>query len=362
MGAQNSVHAGKAKIDYNVDLTHKLFAPLLVPNLRHSSSSPLSLVIGRLCIKHPDLFGGNEKLDVSWDKGLFDSTVVVAVRRPRHENVAQKSLLLQHSLAPEVGLQGPRLDDPSNPTRSAVHLCRFSAGVDICEPASTNWISTTSIKLEHVRPLNDEGRSISRDIDGFPITCSGGPHDNMVILKQESQYAVTSETSFSKLNLQMEQGVPILSRWLIFNKFKFSASSGVRFGRAFLLTSLTGGSIVGDLAPYQAFKIGGLGSVRGYGDGAISSGRSFLVVNSELTIPLTERLESTLFVDFGTDLGSAHHVPGNPALRQGKPGKGLGAGAGLRWSSSVGQIQLDYAVNDRRRTTLYLGVAVPSGR
>ena len=49
---------------------------------------------------------------------------------------------------------------------------------------------------------------------------------------------------------------------------------------------LTGGSIVGDMAPYQAFSIGGLGSVRGYGEGAVGSGRSCLVANSELTLPL----------------------------------------------------------------------------
>lgn len=50
--------------------------------------------------------------------------------------------------------------------------------------------------------------------------------------------------------------------------------------------SLTGGSIVGDIAPYQAFAIGGLGSVRGYGEGAVGSGRSCLVANSELILPL----------------------------------------------------------------------------
>lgn len=48
---------------------------------------------------------------------------------------------------------------------------------------------------------------------------------------------------------------------------------------------LTGGSIVGDIAPYQAFAIGGLNSVRGYGEGAIASGRSCLVAKSELTFP-----------------------------------------------------------------------------
>lgn len=53
-----------------------------------------------------------------------------------------------------------------------------------------------------------------------------------------------------------------------------------------LCNSLTGGSIVGDMAPYQAFAIGGLGSVRGYGEGAVGSGRSCLVANTELALPL----------------------------------------------------------------------------
>lgn len=40
------------------------------------------------------------------------------------------------------------------------------------------------------------------------------------------------------------------------------------------------------MAPYQAFAIGGLGSVRGYGEGAVGSGRSCLVANTELALPL----------------------------------------------------------------------------
>lgn len=43
---------------------------------------------------------------------------------------------------------------------------------------------------------------------------------------------------------------------------------------------------MGDIAPYQAFAIGGLGSVRGYGEGAVGCGRSCLVANNELTFPL----------------------------------------------------------------------------
>lgn len=357
MGAQKSIHAGKAKIDVNVDFTHKLYASLMVPPLRSSSGGPLSLIIGSLCIKHPNLFGGSEKLDVSWDKGLYDSNVFVAFRRPRPEWLAQQSFIIQHSLSPEIGVHGVPVDNFSRSGSGGVNLSKLSVGMDLNEPASSKWSSTTSIKFEHVRPMSDDGRSISRDMDGFPVTCSGRFHDSMVVLKQESRFAKANDSSFLHFNLQIEQGVPVLSKWLIFNRFKFIASKGVKVGPAFLLTKMMGGSIVGDMAPYQAFAIGGLGSVRGYGEGAVGSGRSCLVANSEITFPLSKILEGAVFLDCGTDLGSGHHVPGNPALRQGKPGSGIGLGYGLRLKSRFGHFQVDYAINAFHQRTLYFGLS-----
>ncbi|RWR80322.1 Bacterial surface antigen D15 [Cinnamomum micranthum f. kanehirae] len=334
MGAQKSIHAGKAKIDFHVDLSHKLCAALMLPPPFRESSNPLSHVTGSLSIKHPNLFGKSEKLDVSWDKGLYDSNVTVAFRRPRPEWLAQQSFVIQHSISPEIAVHGLPVDNFSRSGSRGVNLCRFSAGIDLSEPATSKWSSNTSLKFEHVRPINDDGRSIIRDLDGFPVTCSGSDHDSMVVLKQESTYAAANDRSFSQLNFQIEQGIPLLSKWLIFNRFKFIASKGVKLGPAFLLTSLTGGSIVGDMAPYQAFAIGGLNSVRGYGEGAVGSGRSCLVMNNELTVPMAKGLEGAVFMDCGTDLSSGLHVPGNPALRQGKPGCGFGFGYGLRHNSS----------------------------
>lgn len=354
MGAQKSIHAGKAKIDLNVDFTHKLCAALMLSPFRNSGS-PLSLVIGSLCIKHPNLFGRSEKLDVLWDKGLYDSNVLIAYRKPRPERLPQKSFVIQHSISPEIGVHGVPVDNFSRSGSGSVNLCRFSLGLDLNEPASSHWSSKTSIKFEHVRTINDDGRSISRDLDGFPVTCSGSYQDNMVVLKQESQFAKANDCSFSRFSLQIEQGIPVLSRWLIFNRFKFTASKGVKLGPAFLLTSLTGGSIVGDIAPYQAFSIGGIGSVRGYGEGAVGSGRSCLVANSELTFPLNQMLEGAVFLDCGTDLGSGCHVPGNPALRHGKPGSGVGLGYGLRFKSQLGHLQVDYAINAFEQKTVYFG-------
>lgn len=356
MGAQKSIHAGKAKIDVNVDLSHKLCSSLILPSLR-GSQSPLSFIIGSLCIKHPNLFGGSEKLDVSWDKGLYDSNALIAYRRPRPEWLSQQSFVIQHSVSPEIGVHGTPTDNFSQSGSGGVNLSQFSVGLDLTEPANSNWSSTTSIRFKHVRPLNDEGRSISRDLDGLPVTCSGNPHDSMVVLKQESQYAKANEDSFFRIRFQIEQGIPLLSKWIIFNKLKFVASKGVKLGPAFLLTSLTGGSIVGDMAPYQAFAIGGLSSVRGYGEGAIGAGRSCLVANNELTFPLNKRMDGAIFLDGGTDLGSGRHVPGNPSLRQGKPGSGIGLGYGLRFKSQFGHFQIDYAINAFHQKTVYFGIS-----
>ncbi|KAK4369599.1 hypothetical protein RND71_013391 [Anisodus tanguticus] len=393
MGAQKSIHAGKfesvflaAKIDVNVDFTHKLCAALMLQPFRNSGS-PLELVIGSLCIKHPNLFGKSEKLDVLWDKGLYDSNILITYRKPRAEWLAQQSFVIQevtgsshgnnllqkckHSVSPEIGIHGLPDDNFSRSGSGGVNLCRFSAGLDLSEPASSNWSSKTSIKFENIRPVSDEGRSINRDIHGFPVTCSGGYNDSMVVVKQESRYAKANDRSFSQFSLQIEQGVPILSKCLIFNRFKFVASRGLKLGPAFLLTSLTGGSIVGDIAPYQAFAIGGLGSVRGYGEGAVGCGRSCLVSNNELTFPLvlsslvhvshpllliqSQMLDGAVFLDCGSDLGSGRHVPGNPALRHGKPGNGVGLGYGLRFKSQLGHFQVDYAVNAFQQRTVYFG-------
>ncbi|XP_072956382.1 outer envelope protein 39, chloroplastic isoform X1 [Typha angustifolia] len=354
MGAQKSIHAGKAKIDFNVDFSHKLSEAISSDQRSYGTLS--SQIIGSLSVKHPNLFGRNEKLDILWDKGLKDSNILIALRRPRPEWYSQQSFVFQHSITPEIAVHGEPKNDFTRSESSGINLCRFSLGLDLDEPSTSNWLSTTSIKFEHIRPINDEGRSIIRDSDGFPITSSGNQNDNMVVLKQESEYAVVNDDSFSRLNFQMEQGLPLLPKWLVFNRFKFTASKGIKLGRTFLTTSLTGGSIVGDMAPCQAFTIGGFGNVRGYGEGAAGSGRSCLVANSELTVPLRNELQGAIFMDCGTDLNSSWLVPGNPALRHGKPGFGIGFGFGIRLNSRLGQVWVDYAINAFRGKGFYFGV------
>lgn len=82
----------------NVVLYIVLRIRVIFPSLFFFSQNSVmtrSNIFVSLCIKHPNLFGGSEKLDVSWDKGLYDSNILVAFRRPRPEWLAQQSFVIQ---------------------------------------------------------------------------------------------------------------------------------------------------------------------------------------------------------------------------------------------------------------------------
>ena len=49
-------------------------------------------------------------------------------------------------------------------------------------------------------------------------------------------------------------------------------------------------------------------------------------------------------------------LSGNPALRKGKPGFGIGSGYGLRFNSRLGELRIDYAINSFKRKTVYFGI------
>lgn len=57
----------------------------------------------------------------------------------------------------------------------------------------------------------------------------------------------------------------------------------------------------------------------------------------------------------------SHITAGNPALRQGKPGFGIGFGYGLHFNTDLGQIRVDYAMNAFNRKTIYFGINSSGG-
>lgn len=55
------------------------------------------------------------------------------------------------------------------------------------------------------------------------------------------------------------------------------------------VSSLSGGHVVGNFSPHEAFTIGGTNSVRGYEEGAVGSGRSYVVGCGEISFPMVRR-------------------------------------------------------------------------
>uniref|UniRef100_A0A7N2KMY9 Bacterial surface antigen (D15) domain-containing protein n=1 Tax=Quercus lobata TaxID=97700 RepID=A0A7N2KMY9_QUELO len=69
-----------------------------------------------------------------------------------------------------------------------------------------------------------------------------------------------------------------------------------------------------------------------------------------------QKIRSKVIWIFGVGLSMGSEF-GNPALRQGKPGCGVGLGYGLRFKSQFGHFQVDYAINAFQQKTVYFGIS-----
>jgi len=125
-----------------------------------------------------------------------------------------------------------------------------------------------------------------------------------------------------------------------------------------VILQLQAGTILGDVPPYEAFNIGGDSFVRGYDGGGIGTGSSFVQAAAEYRFPIAAiavfsrniNLRGSLFVEYGSDLGTANEVIGNPAEARDKPGNGFGFGVGLNAESPFGLGRLEFAITDNGDT------------
>lgn len=66
----------------------------------------------------------------------------------------------------------------------------------------------------------------------------------------------------------------------------------------FMFYSLSGGHVVGNFSPHEAFAIGGTNSVRGYEEGAVGSGRSYVVGSGEVSFPMVRLFSDSPKISF----------------------------------------------------------------
>jgi outer membrane protein insertion porin family len=235
---------------------------------------------------------------------------------------------------------------------------KIGAGVGLSKSLGNGWDGAIDLNYTRTSQRDASGKVVSADALGNPLSLSGRGIDDQVSLGFTAGFNQVDNPadpkSGSRLKLSTEQGIPIgigsaaankltadFTQYLpinLFNKNKTDRSKQEVF--AF---NVQAGTTIGALAPYKAFTLGGVNSVRGYDTGALGAGRSYLQASAEYRFPLISALGGTLFADYATDLGSSAAVPG---LNQGRPGNGFGVGAGLRVKSPLGTLRADWALTD----------------
>lgn len=238
---------------------------------------------------------------------------------------------------------------------------RLGLGIVLGRPLDNEWRASIGGRFESVELRDYRGRSYATDVQGNPLTVSSGGTDNLFFL----QAAATRDTrdnfntprSGSLLRLSVDQATPVLGN-VTFTRPTVSYSQYVPVdvlpfgkGKQTLAFNTSVGTVFGTLPPYEAFTLGGGNSVRGYLEGSLASGRSYMINTAEFRTPLFDPVGAALFVDYGTDFSSAGSVLGMPALVRGKPGGGFGYGLGLRVQSPLGPLRIDFALNSLGRAS-----------
>ncbi|XP_058081687.1 outer envelope protein 80, chloroplastic isoform X2 [Magnolia sinica] len=304
---------------------------------------------------HRNVLGRNQKLNLSLERGQIDSIFRINYTDPWIEGDdkrTSRTIMIQNSRTPGTLVHGNNRNQPDG----SITIGRVTAGIEYSQPIRPKWSGTAGIIFQHAGARDEKGRPRIKDFYSSPLTSSGNAYDDTLLAKLETVYTGSGDQDSSVFVFNMEQGLPIFPDWLFFNRVNARARKGVEIGPTRLVLSLSGGHVVGSFSPHEAFAIGGTNSVRGYEEGAVGSGRSYVVGSGEISFRMFGPVEGAIFGDFGSDLGSGPSVPGDPAGARGKPGSGYGYGAGIRVDSPLGPLRLEYAFNDKHAKRFHFGV------
>ncbi|MCW6051696.1 BamA/TamA family outer membrane protein [Lyngbya sp. CCAP 1446/10] len=252
-------------------------------------------------------------------------------------------------------------------------IVRTGGGINFTRPlsrdpfADSEWIASLGLQYQRVSITDSKGRRESKDELGNQLSFSNSGSDDLTTIQagavRDRRNDPLRPTSGSLLRFGMEQSIPIGSGSILLNRLRASYSfylpvkyTNFTAGPQTLAFSLKAGTVFGDLPPYEAFALGGANSVRGYNEGDMGAGRSFLEGSVEYRFPIISFIGGALFLDAGTDLGTGKDVPGDPAGVRRKPGSGYGYGVGVRIQSPLGPIRIDYGINDSGDNQIHFGI------
>lgn len=266
----------------------------------------------------------------------------------------------------------PGEDDGDTP-----RILRLGGGINFSRPLSKNpyeraeWTASAGIRYQRVSTrdsdgnIREEGTIYENDQPTkiIELTESGTGQDDLLTLQlaavRDKRDNALQPTRGSFFRLGLEQSVPVGLGNIFMSKVRGSYSYylPVRFtnftkGAQTIAFNVQGGTILGDVPPYEAFTLGGSNSVRGYEEGALASSSSFLQATVEYRFPVFSVVSGALFFDAATDLGT--ETEAGDLLD--KSGSGYGYGLGVRVQSPLGPIRIDYGFNDQGDSRINFGI------
>jgi outer membrane protein insertion porin family len=273
------------------------------------------------------------------------------------------------SLVFDSGEDQPEVELPNG---DRPRIDRIGGGVTFTRPLTRDvfdnrqaWTASLGLQVQEVTIRDSDGDRTPRDELGNLLSANEDGTDFMASVRlglaRDRRNNLLDPTRGDRVSFSTEQVLPFDDN-VSFNRLRGSYSYylPVNFldleGSQALAFNVQAGTIIGDMPPYEAFVLGGVNSVRGYAEGALGAGRSFLQATAEYRFPIFSIIGGVAFLDVGTDLGTAGDVPGNPAEVRDKPGNGLGYGFGLRIQSPIGPIRVDFAINDEGDNRFHFGI------
>lgn len=267
--------------------------------------------------------------------------------------------------------------NPSNPNEDGdrPRVTRLGGGINFTRPLSKNpyeraeWVASAGVQYQRVTTTDSDGdvRKFGR-VENDPnrqveLSASGDGRDDLLFLQlgasRDRRNNALQPTSGSFLRFGVDQSVPVGLGSIFLTRLRGSYSQyfPVKFtnfskGAQTLAFNIQGGTVLGDLPPYEAFPLGGSNSVRGYEEGALGAGRSFIQATAEYRFPVFSVVSGALFFDIGSDLGTGTRT----AEVLNKDGSGYGYGVGVRIQSPLGPIRIDYGINDDGDNRINFGI------
>ncbi|MEN9249802.1 MAG: BamA/TamA family outer membrane protein [Gloeomargarita sp. GXS_bins_116] len=255
------------------------------------------------------------------------------------------------------------------PNGDTPRVNRLGTIIDFSRPFPGNWRGTVGISYQRVSILDGDNRVSPVDELGNRLSVSRSGIDDLLQVNlgatKDERDNPLDPTRGWVLRLGYSQALPVGAAAISQSRLRASYSHYIpvkllQFQRdkpEVLAFNVQGGTILGRMAPYEAFSLGGTDSVRGWGEGELGTGRSFFQATAEYRFPIFNIVRGALFVDYGSTLGSQDDVPGNPGGIRGKPGQGWGYGIGVRLAAPfLGNLRIDFGWNDRGGNQITFGV------